>query len=58
MRGEEVYPKGLELLARGQLNLAAVASHTFSLEEAPTAFAMQEDYDSGVVKAVIDPRLR
>ena len=54
MRGEEVYPAGIELLESGALDLEAVITHRYALEDAAEAFARQDDYESGVVKAAIE----
>jgi threonine dehydrogenase-like Zn-dependent dehydrogenase len=46
---------GLELLARGQINLADMVTHRYLLEQVDQAFADLERKPAGFVKAVIIP---
>ena len=50
-----VYPRAIEMVGRGQIDLKAVMSHTLGLEGTPEAFAMHADYRDGVVKSVVFP---
>lgn len=55
-----VYPRAISLVASGRVNLGLVATHHFTLEQAPEAFAMQAARREGVIKSVIhvDPTSR
>ncbi|GEM88270.1 zinc-dependent alcohol dehydrogenase [Meiothermus granaticius] len=55
-----VYPRAIWLAASGKVNLKAVATHSFPLEQAPQAFALQLQRSDGVIKSVIhmDPASR
>jgi L-iditol 2-dehydrogenase len=48
-----VYPRAIQLVARGQVNIKAIATHHFPLERTPEAFALQAVRGDGVVKSVI-----
>jgi L-iditol 2-dehydrogenase len=48
-----VYPRAIQLGARGQVNIKAIATHHFPLERTPEAFALQAVRGDGVVKSVI-----
>jgi L-iditol 2-dehydrogenase len=48
-----VYPRAIELVAKKLVNVKAIATHHFSLENAPQAFALQETRSDGVIKSVI-----
>lgn len=50
-----VYPRAIEMVQRGQVDLNAMMSHRFSLEDTPTAFETHADYQDGVIKSVIFP---
>lgn len=43
----------LDFMARGQLNLEPMITHTFSLEEIGKAFALHENREPGLIKAII-----
>ncbi len=45
----------LPLVASGRLNLKPLATHYFSLADAPQAFQMVEQYADGVIRAMILP---
>ncbi|NLG26369.1 MAG: zinc-binding dehydrogenase, partial [Chloroflexi bacterium] len=49
------YPRAIALVESGMLDVAALVTHRFSLDQAATAFQMVEDYADGVIKAVIRP---
>ncbi len=50
-----VYPRAIEMVQRGQVDLQAMMSHRFSLEDTPTAFETHAEYRDGVMKSVIFP---
>jgi len=50
-----VYARAVQMVARGQVDLAAMMTHRFSLEGTPEAFALQADYQDGVIKSVVYP---
>lgn len=55
-RMKHTYPRAIQLAVsqRSSLDLDAVISHHFSLQDAPRAFAMNLAYEPGVHKIVID----
>jgi L-iditol 2-dehydrogenase len=50
-----VYPRAIELVALGKVDVEAVVSHRFSLEEGPEAFRRHAANEPGMVKSVIYP---
>jgi L-iditol 2-dehydrogenase len=54
-RMPEVYPRAIALAARGRVQLAPLASHHFTLDDASTAFEMQAARRNGIIKAIIYP---
>ena len=48
-----VYPRAIQLVAKNLVNVKAIATHHFSLANAPQAFALQETRSDGVIKSVI-----
>jgi L-iditol 2-dehydrogenase len=48
-----VYPRAIKLVANGQVNVKAIATHHFSFSQTPEAFALQAIRADGVVKSVI-----
>lgn len=50
-----VYPRAIELVAQGRVNLAPIASHTYPLAQAPEAFEFASESPPGFLKAVIYP---
>jgi L-iditol 2-dehydrogenase len=48
-----VYPRAIGLVAQKRINVKAVATHHFTLEDAPKAFALQAERLDGVVKSII-----
>jgi L-iditol 2-dehydrogenase len=55
-RMKHVYPRAIRLVESGTINVNALISHRFPLEEAPAAFAMNDAYRDQVVKVIIDVR--
>ncbi len=49
------YPRAITLVERGMIDLSAMITHRFSLEQADAAFRMVRDYSDGVIKAVVYP---
>ncbi len=50
-----VYARAVQMVQRGQVDLAPLMTHKFSLEETPEAFEVQADYKGGVIKSVVYP---
>jgi L-iditol 2-dehydrogenase len=48
-----VYSRAIDLVAKKLVNVKAIATHHFSLANAPQAFALQETRSDGVIKSVI-----
>jgi hypothetical protein len=54
MLGDEVYPRGLQLLREGAVDLESMCTPFSGVRSAPEAFARQNDYEhGGVIKAVV-----
>jgi L-iditol 2-dehydrogenase len=54
-RMPDVYPRAIALAASGRVQLAPLASHRFSLDEATRAFELMAAREDGVIKAIIYP---
>jgi len=50
-----VYPRAVQMVQRGKVDLAPLMTHRFSLERTPEAFDLQADYKGGVIKSVVYP---
>src|SRR5439155_12075704 len=50
-RMPEVYPRAIALAHAGQIKLAPLATHRFSLEQTPAAFEQQVARRDGIIKA-------
>jgi L-iditol 2-dehydrogenase len=53
-RMKHVYPRAIRLVESGAIHVDALISHRFPLEQAPTAFALNDAYQDQVVKVIID----
>jgi len=53
-RMKHVYPRAIRLVESGAINVNALISHRFPLEQAPAAFALNDAYQDQVVKVIID----
>jgi L-iditol 2-dehydrogenase len=53
-RMKHVYPRAIRLVKSGTINLNALISHRFPLEDAPKAFALNDAYQDQVVKVMIE----
>lgn len=51
-----VYPRAIELVALGKVDVEAVVSHRFTLEETPEAFRRLAANEAGMVKSLIYPQ--
>jgi L-iditol 2-dehydrogenase len=51
---KHVYPRAIRLVESGAIHVDALISHRFPLEQAPTAFALNDAYQDQVVKVIID----
>ena len=54
-RMPEVYPRAIALTQSGRVKLAPLATHRFSLDQAPAAFEQQAARRDGIIKAIIYP---
>ncbi|MHC2808722.1 L-iditol 2-dehydrogenase [Bradyrhizobium diazoefficiens] len=54
-RMPEVYPRAIALAQGGQVKLAPLATHRFSLDQTPAAFEQQVARRDGIIKAIICP---
>lgn len=52
-RMKHTYPRAIDLMASGRIDLKPLLTHTFPLERIGEAFDLVEGYRDGVVKAVI-----
>lgn len=50
-----VYPRAIELVALGKVDVEAVVSHRFSLKEGPEAFRRHANNEPGLIKSLIYP---
>ncbi len=53
-RMKHVYPRAIDLVSRGKVKLNEMISHRFPLEKTAEAFAMNDRYEVGVQKIVIE----
>ena len=49
------FPKAIDMIASGKINVASLITHSFPLDEITSAFKMLHHYSDGVIKAVIHP---
>jgi L-iditol 2-dehydrogenase len=52
-----VYPRAIDLVSQGRVDVAAIVSHIIALEDAPATFAALADNADGFLKVLIDPRI-
>ncbi len=52
-----VYPRAIELVRRGEVDVRRIVTHRFPLAAAPEAFAMQAARRDGILKGVLFPDL-
>ena len=50
-----VYPRAIQLVASGKVDVVSMVSHRFALDEAPDAFARHAANEPGMVKSLIFP---
>jgi L-iditol 2-dehydrogenase len=53
-RMKHVYPRLIDLQRRGVVDLNGLISHRFPLEKTAEAFALNDRYEKGVMKVVIE----
>jgi threonine dehydrogenase-like Zn-dependent dehydrogenase len=53
--GQKYVPRLLEMVQRGELDTACLATHHFSLEASPRAYAMFKAKEDGIMRAVFRP---
>lgn len=51
----EVYPRAIDLVKRGVVDVVSMVTHKVSLEEGPNAFKRHADNEPGVIKSLIYP---
>jgi L-iditol 2-dehydrogenase len=51
----DVYPRAIQLVAAGKVDVDAVISHRFGLDEAPEAFRLHAENAPGMLKSLIFP---
>lgn len=49
----DVYPRALQMVRSGRVEVDPLVSHRFPLAETPEAVALQANYEDGVMKAVV-----
>jgi L-iditol 2-dehydrogenase len=49
-----VYPRAIEMVQAGRVNLEPIMSHRFPLDRVPDAFRFQNAYQEGVLKTMIE----
>ncbi len=52
-RMNHVYPRAIDLLRKGLVNLSTLVTHRFLLSQTDEAFALQASYEDGVIKTVV-----
>jgi threonine dehydrogenase-like Zn-dependent dehydrogenase len=50
----EQIPRALDMIAAGKVNVDAMVTHNFTIDQAQEAFELVADYRDGVVKAMIN----
>lgn len=53
-RMKHVYPRAIDLITSGRVNLGALVSHRMPMADAAKAFAMNAAYEPGVVKIALE----
>jgi L-iditol 2-dehydrogenase len=54
-RMKHTYPRAIDLVRRGMVDLSALITHRYPLEQAAEAFELVDRYEDGVIKAVVYP---
>ncbi|MFC1718627.1 zinc-binding dehydrogenase [Candidatus Poribacteria bacterium] len=49
------FPRAVDMIAAGEVEVASLITHCFSLDEITPAFEMLHDYSDGVIKTIIRP---
>jgi len=55
-RMKHTYPEACELMSSNAVDARSIVSHRFPLDRAPEAFAINDRYEEGVVKIIIENR--
>jgi L-iditol 2-dehydrogenase len=53
-RMKHAYPRAIELVERGRVDVECIVSHHFPMERAADAFQLNADYADGVNKVILD----
>ena len=51
----QVYPRAIQMVQAGRIDLESLVTHTFSLEQTPGAFELQAACQDGIIKSIILP---
>lgn len=51
----DVYPRAIELVASGAIDVNSLVTHRFALDQTPEAFAMQADEAPDLIKSIVHP---
>ncbi len=54
-RMKHTYPRAINLVQRGMIDLHALVTHRYPLQQADEGFGLVEKYEGGVIKAVVLP---
>ena len=54
-RMNHVYPRAIQLVESGLIDVNAIVTHVLPLKDVHTAFELMSKYDDGVVKVVLEP---
>ena len=52
-RFKHTYPAAIDLVRSGKVDVRSIVTHRFPIEEIEKAFRLVENYEDGVIKAVI-----
>jgi L-iditol 2-dehydrogenase len=50
------YPRAVELIGSGRVDVASLVTHRFGLAGTEAAFTLVDTYGDGVIKALIEPQ--
>jgi L-iditol 2-dehydrogenase len=53
-RMKHAYGRAIHLVEQGDFDLAGLVTHRFPLQQAPQAFALNANYEDGVVKVMVE----
>ena len=53
-RFRRTYPRAIDLVTRGKIDVRSMATHRFALDDIDRAFQLVQNYDDGVIRAMIE----